>query len=120
MAGSARDAPLSLALPPFRSGIGRRPLTHAVLSSRLAAGLAQRMEADLSFLYKLCVECGLDAAIILSVNLATRKDNFLSQLEFVGCQVSLGTALTVRSLSLYPPLSSFKLSSKPSMRSCIC
>ena len=62
------------------------------------------MEADPSFLYKLCVECGLDAAIILSVNLATRKDKFLLQLEFVGCQVSLGTALTVGSLSFqFPP-----------------
>ena len=54
------------------------------------------MEADPSFAYKLCVECGLDAAIILSVNLATRKDKFLSQLEFVGCQARMGTALTVR------------------------
>ena len=71
------------------------------------------MEADPSFIYKLCVECGLDAAIILSVNLATRKDRFLSQLEFVGCQVRLRTAQTARSSPVHSLLSFFWPSSKP-------
>ena len=62
-------------------------LNISLARSRLPMGLAQRMAADPSFLFKLGVECSLDAAIILAVNLTTRRDKFLSQLEFVGCQV---------------------------------
>jgi hypothetical protein len=45
-----------------------------------------RIAADKDFLYKLSVECGLDAIIIASVNYAARGDNFLNELEFVLCQ----------------------------------
>jgi hypothetical protein len=45
------------------------------------------MAADPDFLFKLCVECSIDAVIILGVNYAARGENFFSELEFAFCQV---------------------------------
>lgn len=53
------------------------------------AGLQARAEADPSFLFKLGCECGLDLAIILTVNLACRRDKFLRELDFVLSQVKV-------------------------------
>ena len=54
---------------------------------RVMAGLQARAEADPSFLFKLGCECGLDLAIILTVNLACRREKFLRELDFVLSQV---------------------------------
>lgn len=54
---------------------------------RIMAGVRARAEADPSFLFKLGCECGLDLAIILTVNLACRRDKFLRELDFVLSQV---------------------------------
>lgn len=48
-----------------------------------------RTAADPSFFFKLAVECGLDATIIVVVNLLARKERFISELEFVLSQASL-------------------------------
>ncbi|KAK9904921.1 hypothetical protein WJX75_005675 [Coccomyxa subellipsoidea] len=57
----------------------------------LAAGIQARADADPSFLFKLGCECGLDLAIILSVNFACRREKFVRELDFVlsQCCVSL-------------------------------
>eukprot|EP00884_Botryococcus_braunii_P023153 jgi/Botrbrau1/9521/Bobra.0211s0012.1 len=58
---------------------------------RIQAGVRGRMEADADFLFKLAVECGLDLAIILTVNAVARRSRFVSEFEFVlsQCAVSL-------------------------------
>jgi hypothetical protein len=50
-------------------------------------GIMSRAAADPDFLYKIAVECGIDALIILSVNYVARGDSFWDELEFVFCQV---------------------------------
>ncbi|KAK9807036.1 hypothetical protein WJX72_011423 [[Myrmecia] bisecta] len=55
--------------------------------SRLASGVKGRLEADPEFAFKLLVECGLDAAIIISVNLGARGERFFKECEFVLCQL---------------------------------
>ena len=46
-----------------------------------------RCAADPDFTFKLAVECGLDALIIVTVNLLARRERFFSELEFVLSQV---------------------------------
>ena len=46
-----------------------------------------RCAADPDFSFKLAVECGVDAVIIVTVNLLARKERFFSELEFVLSQV---------------------------------
>lgn len=53
----------------------------------IVAGVRDRLETDSEFAYKLLVECGLDASIIIGVNLAKRGKRFWKEAEFVGCQV---------------------------------
>ena len=48
-----------------------------------------RQAADPSFSFKLAVECGLDACIIIVVNLLARGERFAPELDFVLCQVRL-------------------------------
>jgi hypothetical protein len=48
-----------------------------------------RAAADPDFFYKIAVECGIDALIIMSVNYVARGDSFWDELEFVFCQVLL-------------------------------
>ena len=50
-------------------------------------GVRARLAADPDFIYKLAVECLLDAAIIMIVNWAARGKRFVSEFEFVLCQV---------------------------------
>lgn len=57
--------------------------------SFLLCGLRGRLAADPFFTQKLLVECGLDAAIIIGVNWAARRDRFLAELEFTCCQLAI-------------------------------
>ena len=45
------------------------------------------MEADAAFGFKLGCECCLDLAIIMAVNLASRRGRFLKELDYVLSQV---------------------------------
>lgn len=55
----------------------------------LLNGVRGRLEADPYFAHKLLIECGLDAAIIVSVNVMARKERFLKELEFTLCQLAI-------------------------------
>lgn len=57
--------------------------------SRIVTGMKMRAAADPEFVFKICVECGLDAMIIITVNLLTRRDKFSSELEFVFSQIAV-------------------------------
>ncbi|KAL4528661.1 hypothetical protein Ndes2526B_g07228 [Nannochloris sp. 'desiccata'] len=57
--------------------------------SLLLRGLRGRLAADPFFTQKLLVECGLDAAIIVSVNIAARQERFLPEIEFTFCQLAV-------------------------------
>lgn len=57
--------------------------------SFLLCGLRGRLAADPFFTQKLLVECGLDAAIIIGVNFAARRERFLAELEFTCCQLAI-------------------------------
>ena len=48
-----------------------------------------RCAADPDFSFKLAVECGVDAMIIVTVNFLARRERFFTELEFVLSQVSL-------------------------------
>lgn len=50
-----------------------------------------RCAADPDFSFKLAVECGVDAMIIVTVNFLARRERFFTELEFVLSQVSLHT-----------------------------
>ena len=71
------------------------PSQPKALACRLLTGIAARSAADPDFLYKVFVECGIDAVIIVGVNYGAR-DNFFDELEFVGCQVRW--AMTAKSM----------------------
>jgi Protein RETICULATA-related len=57
--------------------------------SFLLRGLRGRLAADPFFTQKLLVECGLDAAIIVGVNLAARQERFFPEIEFTFCQLAV-------------------------------
>ena len=46
-----------------------------------------RVAADPDFTFKLATECGVDALIIITVNLLARRQKFFTELEFVLSQV---------------------------------
>ncbi len=52
-------------------------------------GLRGKLAADPFFTQKLLVECGLDAAIIIGVNIAARRERFLPEIEFTFCQLAV-------------------------------
>lgn len=56
-------------------------------SCRLVLGVRMRSAADPDFTFKLAVECGVDAMIIVTVNLLARRERFFTELEFVLSQV---------------------------------
>ena len=58
-------------------------------------GLQLRQAADPSFSFKLAVECGLDACIIIVVNLLARRERFTTELDFVLCQVRLRASMNL-------------------------
>lgn len=55
----------------------------------LVNGVKDRITADPDFTYKLLVECGLDAAIILGVNYNLRGEDFLAEIDFTLCQLAI-------------------------------
>ena len=55
----------------------------------LLRGIRGRLAADPFFVQKLLVECGLDATIIIGVNISARKDRFLPEIEFTACQLAV-------------------------------
>jgi hypothetical protein len=55
----------------------------------LVNGVKDRIKADPDFTYKLLVECGLDAAIILGVNYNLRGEDFLAEIDFTLCQLAI-------------------------------
>jgi hypothetical protein len=55
----------------------------------LLRGIQGRLQADPFFAHKLAVECGLDAAIIIGVNFAARRERFFPELEFTLCQLAI-------------------------------
>jgi len=57
--------------------------------SFLLRGLRGKLAADPYFTQKLLVECGLDAAIIVGVNVAARQERFLAEIEFTCCQLAV-------------------------------
>ena len=63
--------------------------------------MRDRLETDPEFAYKLLVECGLDATIIIGVTLAKRGKRFWKEAEFGGCQVSCGRQLSRYHLRWY-------------------
>jgi hypothetical protein len=63
---------------------------------RLWTGILARAAADPDFMYKVSVECGVDAIIIASVNYGARGDSFFDELEFVLCQVRFALLLLAR------------------------
>ncbi len=64
------------------------PLSSHPLSI-LLRGLRGRLAADPFFTQKLLVECGLDAAIIVGVNMAARQERFFPEIEFTFCQLAV-------------------------------
>lgn len=57
--------------------------------SFLLRGVRGRLAADPFFGQKLLVELGLDAAIIVGVNWAAKRDRFLPEIEFTACQLAV-------------------------------
>lgn len=55
----------------------------------LVNGVKDRIKADPDFTYKLLVECGLDAIIILGVNYNLRGEDFLAEIDFTLCQLAI-------------------------------
>jgi hypothetical protein len=63
------------------------PLSHPL--SFLLRGIHGKLAADPFFARKLLVECGLDAVIIVGVNIAARQERFLPEIEFTCCQLAV-------------------------------
>jgi hypothetical protein len=87
-----RDTPTPAAFSSSPSPSLRPPPSPFHPHTSLAAGVRARAAADPAFAYKLAVECGLDAAIILGVNASARSwslPRLAADAEFVLSQVAV-------------------------------
>lgn len=74
----------------------------------LAAGARDRAAADPDFWYKVGVEVVLDAAIIVGVNIAGRRQRFLPEIEFTASQVAVSVLCDFALVYLLAPTASAK------------
>jgi hypothetical protein len=70
-------------------GGGGAPAARGGPLALLSLGVAERLSADPFFLHKLGVECGLDAAIIVGINLAARRERFAAELDLTLCHLAI-------------------------------